>query len=41
MKAEINVIPGVPEEGNKRDLTERIIYIIKNIKGMLNPRQLA
>lgn len=41
MKAEINNIPGVPGEDNKRDLTERIIYTNKTIKGTLYPRQLA
>lgn len=41
MIAEINIVPGVPGEDNKRDLAERIIYTIKTIKVTLNPRQLA
>lgn len=41
MKAEINIISGVPGEDKKRDLTDRVIYTIKTIKGTLNPRQLA
>lgn len=41
MKAEINNIPGVPGEVSKRDLTDRIMYTIKTIKGTLNPRQLV